>query len=478
MYISSSKSLLTLFVSVHRFLYNNFMPIAHSKISLFPLIVLAVIGILLPLSLRADFNIAIPAGFHFARTLKSGARGIDVRYLQILLNRNPETQVNTPGLLGGAGNETDFFGGATGRAVINFQNKYFTEVLRPAGLASGTGFVGTLTRAKLNALLETYRVKPFRAESVLLATAEPLFVPSPSMEAPGNTATVTPRFSFDELNGQTRPALVNILCTTKSGGSFRPISGSGVVVDPRGIILTNAHIGQYLLLKDYLTKDFIDCVIRTGEPARNRYRATLLYLSPDWIRENASKITEDESTGTGENDFALLLITDAANTELQLPSTFNYIPIDFSNNSLRGAKEVLAAAYPAGFLSGITIQKDLYPTSSVVRVGDIYSFGDKTPDIFSIGGSVLAQAGSSGGAVVSQEGNLMGLIVTSSVGGTTDERNLNALSMSHISNSFKRHTGDDIASLFAGDVRISEKSFNENVAPTLKKLLVDVLTKD
>ena len=113
-----------------------------------------------------------------------------------------------------------------------------------------------------------------------------------------------------------------------------------------------------------------------------------------------------------------------------------------------------------------------------MRVGDIYSFGDKTPDIFSIGGSVLAQAGSSGGAVVSQEGNLMGLIVTSSVGGTTEERNLNALSMSHISNSFKRHTGDDIASLFAGDVRISEKSFNENVAPTLKKLLVDVLTKD
>ena len=51
--------------------------------------------------------------------------------------------------------------------------------------------------------------------------------------------------SFSKINEVTRDAIVNIFCTTKSGGSFKPITGSGVVIDKRGIILTNAHVAQY-----------------------------------------------------------------------------------------------------------------------------------------------------------------------------------------------------------------------------------------
>jgi len=48
---------------------------------------------------------------------------------------------------------TGKFGSFTKAAVIRFQERYRSEVLVPAGLPSGTGYVGALTRAKINSLL-------------------------------------------------------------------------------------------------------------------------------------------------------------------------------------------------------------------------------------------------------------------------------------------------------------------------------------
>jgi len=41
----------------------------------------------------------------------------------------------------------------TQSAVIRFQEKYATEILKPLNLEKGTGYVGPATRAKINQLL-------------------------------------------------------------------------------------------------------------------------------------------------------------------------------------------------------------------------------------------------------------------------------------------------------------------------------------
>lgn len=91
------------------------------------------------------------AAYEFTTDLKVGSRGQAVLELQKILNSNVRTRVALTGP-GSAGYETDYFGPATGRAVVKFQELHAREVLYPADLTRGTGRVGSLTRKKLNSI--------------------------------------------------------------------------------------------------------------------------------------------------------------------------------------------------------------------------------------------------------------------------------------------------------------------------------------
>ncbi len=111
---------------------------------------LCVLGLSIAVPVSAQVSVTKNC-VNLSRNLYVGIRGEDVRTLQQVLNANVQTRVALSGD-GAPGLETTYFGLKTKNAVMRFQELYRNEVLTPAGLVSGSGFVGIFSRAKLSAL--------------------------------------------------------------------------------------------------------------------------------------------------------------------------------------------------------------------------------------------------------------------------------------------------------------------------------------
>lgn len=270
---------------------------------------------------------------------------------------------------------------------------------------------------------------------------------------------------------------MNILCITQSAGPVSPITGSGVIIDPRGVILTNAHIAQYVLLKDLSAKDFIQCTIRVGSPARPAYKVVPLYISPRWVNHNTDNIKRQEALGTGEDDFAMLLIDQAVGADQKLPESFPFVPVDALEQDFTG-QPVLVAGYPAGFLGGEEIQRNLYAISAIATVKEMLSYDGETLDYLNISGNATAQRGSSGGAIVNSKGALVGIIGTVSSASQTDQRELGGIGLSHINESLLKQSGSDISAFLNENLSEKAAQFNSLIAPALITTLTKSVTTD
>jgi hypothetical protein len=314
-----------------------------------------------------------------------------------------------------------------------------------------------------------------KTEATPVTTTEP-----PPSQQPQEDLVLEPApvpLSFTTINEETHKALVNILCSSTVETPVSSITGSGVIISPNGVIITNSHVAQLFLVKDYPSENSIDCIIRTGSPARATYRAELLYIAPQWIQAHAQDILNEHPTGTGENDYAFLRITERTDPQTKLPDSFPYVVFDTTTEKIGTGNQALVAAYPAGFLDGSTIQKNLYIASSIATIGEYFTFHGAGIDLFSLGGTIVSQGGSSGGAVVSDENKLIGIIVTSTQATTTAERDMRAISIAHINRSLIETLGSSIATLISGNIALTAESFNTNIAPTLTSLLLTYIIK-
>lgn len=238
-----------------------------------------------------------------------------------------------------------------------------------------------------------------------------------------------------------KQALVNILCTSHNQ-NLRGVSGSGVIIDPQGIILTVAHVAQSELLAETLGEGTISCVIRTGDPARSAYKAKLIYISAPWLYKNPTTLISSQPMGTGENDFAFLAITESAGASL--PSSFPYVPL--SSETAGVGESVYVGGYGAQYLSSAQIRSSLSPDFSDGTVDALYTFHSATQDLLAVLAGKVAQEGSSGGGAVNKDGELIGLITTSEISGDFSTRHVRVLTPLHIKTSFKDDMGQNLSS--------------------------------
>ena len=354
-------------------------------------------------------------------------------------------------------------GGTNTRVYIAPDNKQqiATSTIKQTLMPTTTKEVGKAVVAKENTKTTKKLDKP--AVKKPLASSTPIVIQTPE-----------PAPDFEAINTFARQAIVNILCTTK-GGELYPISGTGVIVEPNGLILTNAHIGQYFLLRDFKQKDFIQCVARTGSPAYPKYNLELVYISPTWVSENKAQLKDEKPKGTGENDFAFLRITKTVD-DTNLPDKFPFVTMNLREN-IQVDEPVLLVSYPAGFLGGLSIQQNLNVTSAITKIQDVFTFKDGTIDIISVGGTVVSQKGSSGGMVVDKKSTLIGIITTSSDGDTTSARGLNAITLAYIARDLESELKINLLQFLSTGPEEFAKTFASTTAPTLTKLLTDELTK-
>lgn len=277
----------------------------------------------------------------------------------------------------------------------------------------------------------------------------------------------------ESLTDAVEKSLVNIFCQYKTDRFIRTTTGSGFFINRKGVIITNAHVAQFLVLEDAknLTGN-VECVIRTGDPAEPRYTAELLYISPAWIFDNADLITEEAPRGTGERDYALLYVSKSVDGT-PLPTSFPAIPVDTAllTRSVAGS-DAVTGGYPAEKLFKEGVDAKLEPVIASTTIGTLYTFGSNYADIFSVSDSPVGEQGASGGPVASlKSDDVIGLIVTKGDEETEGEHSLRAITLSYVDRTMKEETGFSLIDNMQGDLAARGAVFKKAMLPFLADIL-------
>lgn len=266
-------------------------------------------------------------------------------------------------------------------------------------------------------------------------------------------------------------ALVNIFCTFTTEDYIRTTTGTGFFIDPDGVIMTNAHVAQFLLFESTNENGETECLVRSGNPASPRYHAELLYIPPTWVQQNATVMSAEVPMGTGERDYALLYVTRRIDGT---PLPAHFPALNFDTNLLPLSTRdttVTVAGYPATNLVVNGPNADLIPRKAVTSISELYTFGSNYADVISIRGSVVGAEGASGGPILNENGDVIGMIVTRGDDTTDGPGSLRAITLSHIERTLQQETGFSLAQNLNGNLSYRADVFAKTLSPFLLAIL-------
>lgn len=280
-------------------------------------------------------------------------------------------------------------------------------------------------------------------------------------------AAVVESIDPETAGASTLEALVNIYCSYTTDTYTKTTTGTGFFIDTDGIILTNAHVAQFLLLEGLVGN--AECTIRTGNPAVAMYKADLLYIPPAWVRKNANLINDASPKGTGERDYALLYVTSGLNNK-PMPSKFPALPFDIKPLTTGiVTSEVFATGYPAESILKTDISLPLIPKQATTSIAELMTFGSNLVDLFTIRGTSIGEHGSSGGPVVNKDGKAVGIISTKGDDASFGKGSLRAISLSYIDRTIKEETLYSLTQNLGGNLPRRAQIFKETIVPFLQK---------
>ena len=280
-------------------------------------------------------------------------------------------------------------------------------------------------------------------------------------------ATMTPNLSTENpIN-----ALVNIFCTSTTRSHIRTTTGTGFFIHSDGVILTNAHVAQYLLLTRTDTLGETECIVRTGNPASPQYEADILYISPAWIVNNAGFINDTNPTGTGERDYALLYVKKSVD-DSPLPNAFPSLDTDTAliPRTMTGAN-VYATGYPAESLIRDGISTSLIPKQANTTITDLFTFGTNFADVIALAGTNIGEHGASGGPVTTAQNTAIGMITTKGDDAIDGVGSLRAITLSYIDRTIQEETGFPLSSTISGDLEFRAEVFTDTMIPFLTQVI-------
>lgn len=262
-------------------------------------------------------------------------------------------------------------------------------------------------------------------------------------------------------------ATVRIRCIQTTDKYKRITTGTGFLINATGVIMTNAHVAQFLLLENAAAAGDTECNATLGTDDTTAFSLGLLYISPSWLLKHASLIDSTTPKGTGENDFALVYINGRQDGS---PITTNFSFLPPATNSLSKTnkdKEVTIIGYPR------QEDKSAPQLIATTTITGLYTFGSGYADIISLASSTLGHQGASGGPVIDEFGRAIGILTTKDTGTTI----LNAITMAHVDRGLKSEIGFDLASHLQGNLDYKAQLFNKTVSPILQGILAGYLSE-